>query len=141
MPISFQLYMLVNTDLPHNYPYAAVSPATHKIMIICDEHIAILDPVDTYFVESDYMPTSRSISFDLEMLDNIVANYIGPHEYNIITRFTPEKHITLRYHSPTNEGPKDYDIYLGYPDKRAVKAVEEIYAIMEATKQLALAVD
>lgn len=134
MSTSFRLYMLVNTDTPAPYPYVAIDPATSRIINICEEHISLVDPVDSYYLESDYVPTSRSVSFDIALLDSLVADYIGPHEYNIITRFTPEKHITLRYHSPTNEAPKDYDIYVGYPDSRAEKLVEEVYGMMELLK-------
>jgi len=137
MPTSFQLHILLNTNSPNAYPYVAISPTTTRIINICEEHISILDPIDSYFLESDYLPTSRSISFNLELLDKLVENYTGQQEYNIITRFTPEKHITLRYHSPTNEGPKDYDIYLGYPDKRAEKLVEDVYGMMDTIKQIA----
>ncbi|MCW3088466.1 MAG: hypothetical protein JWQ78_1852 [Sediminibacterium sp.] len=134
MPAPFQLFMLVNAHTPHSYPYVAINPAIGRIINICEEHIAIVDPLESYYVEKDYMPTSRTLAFDLELLDKMVADYIGPHEYNIVTRFTPEKHTTLRYHSPTNEGPKDYDIYLGYPDQRAEKLVEEVYLMMEEAK-------
>lgn len=132
--------MLVNNPSPHSYPYVAINPAITRILNISEEHISIVDPIDSYYLEDDYMPTSRSIGLDLERLDQLVASYIGPHEYNIITRFTPEKHITLRYHSPTNESPKDYDIYLGYPDERAEKLVETVYAIMKTLKEMAFEV-
>jgi hypothetical protein len=140
MPTDFRLHMLVNTYSPHAYPYVAMNPASNRIINICEEHISIVDPIDSYFLENDYLPTSRTIVFDQQLLDTLVANYIGPHEYNIITRFTPEKHITLRYHSPTNEAPKDYDIYLGYPDARAEKLVEIVYEMMRELKRSALEV-
>jgi hypothetical protein len=132
--------MLVNTHSPHGYPYVAINPATRPIINISEEHISIVDPIDSYYLEDDYMPTSRSVEFDLERLDKLVADYIGPHEYNIITRFIPEKHTTLRYHSPTNESPKDYDIYLGYPDERAEKLVETVYEMMKTLKEMAFEV-
>ncbi|MDB5211719.1 MAG: hypothetical protein JWQ30_2546 [Sediminibacterium sp.] len=135
MPISFRLYLLVNKDAASSYPYAATSEGTNRLVFISEEDVLIIDPSDALFFETDYLPTSRSFEFDLENLDSLVKNYIGPLEYNIITRFNEEKHITLTYHSPNNEGPKDYDIFTGYPEKRAQKLVEEVYPLMETIKE------
>lgn len=134
MPISFQLYMLINKDSPIRYPYVAISKETSRIIFISEEQANILDPSEILFFETDYLPLSRFILFDLDLLDILVKNYIGPLDYHILTRFTEEKHITLTYHSPNNEGPKDYDIYTGYPNERAVKLVEAVFPMMEKIK-------
>jgi hypothetical protein len=131
----FNLYMLHNPDSPHGYPYVGINPLSNRIINICEEHIHILDRTDTLFFESDYLPSYRSFELDLDLLDNLVNNYTGQQEYRIITRFTAEKHITLTYHSPTNEGPKDYDIFTGYPEKHAQQLVENIYPLMETIKE------
>src|SRR5882757_9415446 len=136
MPIFFHLYLLVNKDAVSHYPYAATSTATDRLIFISEEDVLIIDPSDALFFETDYLPTSRSFEFDLEGLDTLVKKYIGPLEYNIITRFNEEKHITLTYHSPNNEGPKDYDIFTGYPEKRARKLVQDVYPLMEAIKEI-----
>lgn len=141
MPIVFQLYLLVNKDAVHKYPYAATSEGTNRLIFISEEDVLIIDPSDALFFETDYIPTSRTFEFDLEELDRLVKNYIGPLEYNIITRFIEEKHITLTYHSPNNEGPKDYDIFTGYPEPRAQKLVAEVYPLMEAVKETMLTAD
>ncbi len=135
MLITFRLYLLVNKDTLLVYPYAATSAMDSRLIFISEEDVLIIDPSDALFFETDYLPTSRSFEFDLDALDILVKKYIGPLDYNIITRFTEEKHITLTYHSPTNEAPKDYDIYIGYPDARAEKLVETIYPLMESIKQ------
>ena len=135
MHIEFQLYLLVNKDSPVPYPYAATSSYTKRLMFISEHDILVIDPEDALFFETDYLSTSRTFEFDMENLDRLVKNYIGPLDYNIITRFNEEKHITLTYHSPTNEAPKDYDIYTGYPEARAQKLVEDLYPLMEAIKQ------
>ncbi len=135
MSISFQLYLLVNKDAVSHYPYAATSSGTNRLMFISEEDVLIIDPSDALFFETDYVPLSRSFEFDLEGLDTLIKKYIGPLEYNIITRFNEEKHITLTYHSPNNEGPKDYDIFTGYPEKRAQKLVEDVYVLMEKVKE------
>ena len=75
------------------------------------------------------------MEFDLALLDSLVKNYIGPLDYNILTRFNEEKHITLTYHSPTNEGPKDYDIYSGYPNERAIQLIEAVYPMMQKLRE------
>lgn len=139
MLISFRLYLLVNKDGASLYPYAATSSETNRLVFISEEDVLIIDPSDALFFETDYLPTSRSFEFDLDGLDILVKKYIGPLEYNIITRFNEEKHITLTYHSPNNEGPKDYDIFTGYPEKRAQKLVEDVYPLMEAIKETVFA--
>lgn len=135
MPIRFPLHLLINKDSPIRYPYVAISKETPRIIFISEEQVNILDPSEILFFETDYLPLSRFLTFDLDLLDTLVKNYIGPLDYHILTRFTEEKHITLTYHSPTNEGPKDYDIYTGYPDERAVKLVEAIFPMMEKIKE------
>ncbi len=132
MEVIFDIYMLHNPDSPHGYPYVGISAQSNRIINICEEHIHILDTTDTLFFESDYLPTYRSFTMDLEKLDTLVNAYTGQDSYRIITRFNEEKHITLTYHSPTNESPKDYDIFIGYPEKRAIQLIADIYPLMES---------
>ena len=135
MPILFQLYLLINPDAPIRYPYVAICKQTHRIIFISEEQVTILDPSDILFFETDYLPVARSMEFDLALLDSLVKNYIGPLDYNILTRFNEEKHITLTYHSPTNEGPKDYDIYSGYPNERALQLIDAVYPMMQKLRK------
>ena len=135
MPVLFQLYLLINPDAPVRYPYMAISKETHRIIFISEEQVNILDPSDILFFETDYLPVARSMEFDLALLDSLVKNYIGPLDYNILTRFNEEKHITLTYHSPTNEGPKDYDIYSGYPNERALQLIDAVYPMMQKLRE------
>ncbi|MEO8171582.1 MAG: hypothetical protein ABI581_00810 [Sediminibacterium sp.] len=141
MLISFRIYLLVNKDAVSLFPYAATSTGTNRLIFISEEELLIIDPSDALFFETDYLPTSRSFEFDLDELDTLVKKYIGPLDYNIVTRFNEEKHITLTYHSPNNEGPKDYDIFTGYPEKRAQKLVEDVYPLMEVIKETVLTAD
>lgn len=133
--------MLVNPDAAYSHPYVAISNSTSRIIHICEAHIEIMDASDSHYFEGNYMPTSRSITFNLDLLDELIKNYTGQETYKIITRFTEEKHSTLTYHSPTNEAPKDYDIFVGYPDERTEVLVEEIYPLMFAAKEAALHAD
>lgn len=126
--------MLFNPESPHGYPYVALNPSSKRILNICEEHVLIMDVSDTLFFDSDYLATDRYVEIDMEHLDTLVNTYTGQQEYNIITRFNEEKHITLTYHSPTNEGPKDYDIFTGYPEQRARALVEDVYPVMEAVR-------
>lgn len=135
MPVSFQLYMLINPDAPVRYPYVAISKETPRIILLSGQQVTILDPSEILFFETDYIPVTGFIEFDLALLDLLVKNYIGPLDYTILTRFNKKKHITLTYHSPTNEAPKDYDIYIGYPDERALKLVETVYPMIEKLKE------
>ena len=130
MPVSFQLYLLINPDAPVRYPYVAISKQTPRVIFISDEQINILDPAEILFFESDYVPLMRSFDFDMGLLDTLVKDYIGPLDYAILTRFNELKHITLTYHSPTNESPKDYDIYLGYPSETALTLIEAVYPMI-----------
>jgi hypothetical protein len=135
MPVHYQLYQLNNPDAPIRYPYVAISKETDRIILISEEQVTILDPSEILFFESDYLPLANSFAFDLTLLDTLVTNYIGPLDYTILTRFNEEKHITLTYHSPTNEAPKDYDIYLGYPNERAQTLVKAVYPMFETVRE------
>jgi hypothetical protein len=107
-------------------------------MFISEEALVIMNPEDALYFETDYIATSRSVEADLGQIDNLVHRYIGPFEFNIITRFDENKHITLTYHSPTNESAKDYDIYESYPEARAQQLVKDLYPIMGSIRDLAL---
>jgi hypothetical protein len=140
MPILFHLYMQLNSDAAHSYQYVGVSSETGRIISINTKQADISESADTLFHEGDYMPTSRSFHFDLSLFDELIKNYIGPLDYSILIRFNKHKHVTLTYHSPTNERPKDYDIFLGYPEKRAIKLIADIYPMIEGIKRLILSV-
>lgn len=137
----FQLYILLHADMPYTYPYVGISKNDSKVLQVHEEHINILKAEDSTFFETDYLPTSRSVEFDLQELDKLIENYTGQKEYRIIVRFNEEKHVTITYHSPNNEAPKDYDIFLGYPSQRAEKLIGELYPLLEQLKKDVLKVD
>ena len=72
MLIGFQLYMQVNPDTVHYYPYVGVSSESSRLINICEAHIEISERDDNFFHEPDYLPTSRSFEFDLSNLDQLV---------------------------------------------------------------------
>lgn len=141
MPLTFQLYILVNAGLPYTYPYVAISTESNKILQVHTEQINIASREDSTFFETDYVPTSRYIAFDLALIDQFVLNYTNQTEYRLLARFNEEKHLTLTYHSPNNEAPKDYDIFLGYPSQRAERLISDIYPLLESLKQEVLMMD
>ncbi len=126
----FQLHILINTGEYPQYPYVATCAETSRIIVLCDEHIGIIEKEDTVFFEDDYMLVSRTIEFDLPMVDAWIKTYTNQDEYSLLTRFGEEKHITLTYHSPTNESPKAYDIFENYPEERARELVKKLYPLM-----------
>lgn len=128
--MTFQLQLLINTGDYPRYPYVGISPDTARVVLLCGEHIGILPREDSTYFENDYMATSRYFDLDLEKIDDLVKKYTGQEEYNILTRFGPHKHITLTYHSPTNEAPKNYDIFATYPDPRAQQLVRDLYPLI-----------
>ncbi len=134
MPVIFRLYFLPLTDTHPRYPYVGISGETKRVLFIAEEQVHLLDPEDILFFPEDYQLTSRTVTLDLSSLDQWVKEYTGQTDYRLLTRFTEEKHITLTYHSPVNEGPKDYDIYIGYPEPRAEALVEKIYPLMLSVK-------
>ena len=129
--VVFDLYLLHNPDSPHGYPYVGISHHSKRIINICEEHIHILDREDTLFFESDYLPVYRRFSIDLTALDRLVNTYTGQDHYSLIARFNEVKHITLTYHSPTNESLKDYDIFTDYPSPRAQELIADVYPMMD----------
>ena len=138
MLLNFYLYRLVNLDSMHHYTYVGVSNLTSRIISIHEAGIEIAERAETLFFETDYAKTSHTLHCDLGKIDKLVKAYIGPLEYGMLVRFNEEQHITLTYHSPTNERAKDYDIFLGYPDSRAEQLIEKIYPFMEILKESAL---
>lgn len=138
MPVNFQLYLLLHPDAHPQYPYVAISEDTARVLFIAEEQTHLLDPSDIVFFIEDYQLTSRTLCLDLSQLDEWVTAYTGQTEYRLLTRFTEEKQITLTYHAPTNEGPKDYDIYIGYPDARAEELIAKIFPVMLAIKESVL---
>jgi hypothetical protein len=137
----FQLYLLVNPDGANRYPYVGMQESSERLIQISNGQISIVDKQASAFFEQDYMPTSRWLDFDLEQLDRNVQSYIGPFEYDILVHFNEEKHIVLTYHSPTNEAPKSYDIFDGYPEARARKLVDELYPVFLAARESVEMVD
>ncbi len=131
----FQLHMLLNADMPYAYPYVAVSTGTDRVLQVHQEHINILRAGDSSFFETDYLLTSRNVAFNLALLDKLVKDYTGQDEYRLIARFNEERHVTITYHSPNNESPKDYDIFLGYPSQRAEQLIAALYPLMEQLKK------
>jgi hypothetical protein len=141
MSFPFQLHILINADLPYTYTYVGVSASSKKILQVHKEQINIANREDSTFFETDYLATSRLIEFDLALIDQLVLNYTNQTEYRLLARFNEEKHLTLTYHSPNNEAPKDYDIFLGYPSQRAEQLIADIYPLLKALKQEVLQLD
>ncbi len=131
----FQLNLLINTQGEARYPYVGTSTETNRILLICDEHIYLLPKEESIYLENEYLFTSRFIELDLHLIDHLILNYTGQQEYWLLTRFGSRKHLTLTYHSPTNEGPKNYDVFASYPDERARQLVKDIYPMMVAVKK------
>lgn len=125
----------MSADVYSLYPYVAVSDETDRILQVAEDHIKILSREDADFFETDYLPTSRTIEFDLALMDTLVISYIHIPEYSILIYFNEYKHMVLNYLSPNNESRKDYDIFDGYPEPRARKLVEEVYPMALALKQ------
>ena len=129
--------MRINPEGPNVYPYTAIADDTERLINISEERIEVIDRHASVFFEEDYLPTSRFIEFDLDQLDQMVHQYIGPFEYDILVYFNEEKHTVLTYHSPTNEAPKSYDIFDGYPEPRARKLVTELQPVFVALREAA----
>ncbi len=128
--MDFQLHLLINTGEEPQYPYVATCAETSRIIVLCEEYIGIIEREDTIFFENDYLLLSRSVTLDLALIDGWVKAYTQQDEYSLLARFGPEKHITLTYHSPTNEARKSYDIFENYPEQRARDLVNKLYPLM-----------
>lgn len=132
MTDQWQLYMKHNDESAYPFLYVAMQSGNNRIIGIGEEHLSIADKNDTLFFENDYLLTSRTLQFNIAWIDEKVRAYTHLPDYSLLVHFVEYKHIVLRYHSPTNEGPKDYDIFLGYPEPRAIRLIEEIYPVLEA---------
>ncbi|MBV9986604.1 MAG: hypothetical protein JO301_02930 [Chitinophagaceae bacterium] len=132
---------MINPEIASAYPYVGISAETDKIINISAQRLEIIKREESVFFEEDYLSTSRFIEADLEYIDKLIAAYIGPFEYRILVNFNEHKHMVLTYHSPTNEAPKDYDIFDGYPEARARLLVDTLYPIFEQIRSQADAMD
>ena len=119
----------INPDNSAAYPYVGIAAETDRILNIAATGVEIISKAESAFFEEDYLPTSRSVDLDMDRIDALVHTYIGPFDYRILVYFNEHKHIVLTYHSPTNEAPKDYDIFDGYPEPRARQLVDTLYPI------------
>jgi hypothetical protein len=139
--LKFRLLILINPETASHYPYVGISPETDRIINISSDKLEIIKREESGFFEEDYLSTSRNIDADISHIDKLVAAYIGPFEYRLLVHFNEHRHIVLTYHSPTNEAPKDYDIFDGYPEARARLLVDILYPIFEAIRDQADIVD
>jgi hypothetical protein len=137
----FQLFLLIDPEGVNRYPYVAIAEGSERLIQISSEQISVVNKLASGYFEQDYIPTSRWLDFDLEQLDQLVQDYIGPFDYDLLVRFNEEKHMVLTYHSPTNEAPKSYDIFDGYPEPRARKLVDELYPVFLAARESVEMVD
>ncbi|GAC1398578.1 MAG: hypothetical protein NVSMB63_18690 [Sediminibacterium sp.] len=131
MPTRFQLYILINRNDLHQYPYVGISNETPRMVNICEEHIIIEPKVSQLFFITNYQLTSRFFYLDLASLDDMVERHVGCREYEIITRFLDFKYITLTYGDPAGDQQKEQDIYADDPDERAMQLVQHVYPMME----------
>lgn len=127
--MEFRLMIAVTEQSGPFYPYVAVSEQTDRLINISTDRIEILKREDAAYFEEDYMSTSRCLEVDLAEIDRLVKDYIGPFEFRMLVNLNEHKHMVLTYHSPTNEAPKDYDIFDGYPEKRARDLVDTLFPV------------
>lgn len=75
---SFQLYLLINYQSLHDYPYIALSDESDVAISICDEHIYITKRCDlAFFSLDDYIATSRTIEVDIGYIFHLIEVYVG----------------------------------------------------------------
>ena len=132
---------MINPETASHFTYVGLSPETDRVINISADRLEIIKREESAFFEEDYLSTSRYIDADLPGIDQLVAAYIGPVEYRVQVHFNEHRHIVLTYHSPTNEAPKDYDIFDGYPEARARLLVDMLYPVFEDIRDQADIVD
>jgi hypothetical protein len=112
MPYTFRLYLLVNPQSLHDYPYIAMSAETDIVISICDEHISIAKRNDEVNLsEHDFILTSRSITVDIVKIFHLVELYMGTDDCYITARFTHDKHITLTHRVSRQGEFRDHDLF------------------------------
>ncbi|HEY1019274.1 MAG TPA: hypothetical protein VGE25_09765 [Sediminibacterium sp.] len=138
----FHLYLLVNYDSLHDYPYVALSEAQDVIISICDEHICIDKRSEAIlFSEADYIPTSRNISVNMEKIRRLVELYMGTDECSILARFTEDQHVTLTYYIAPPTCQRIHDLYSDGTNMTADIVVSKLVPIMDEIREAANRVD
>ncbi|MBI2274178.1 MAG: hypothetical protein HYU70_10315 [Bacteroidetes bacterium] len=138
----FHLYLLVNYDSLHDYPYVALSETQDVIISICDEHICIDKRSEAIlFSEADYIPTSRNISVNMEKIRRLVELYMGTDECSILARFTEDQHVTLTYYIAPPTCQRIHDLYSDGTNMTADIVVSKLVPIMDEIREAANRVD
>lgn len=138
----FQLYLLINYDSLHDYPYVALSETQDTIISICDEHICIDKRSEAIlFSEADYISTSRHITVNMEKIKRLVELYMGTDECSILARFTEDQHVTLTYYIAPPTCQRIHDLYSDGTNMTADIVVSKLVPIMEEIREAANRVD
>lgn len=138
----FNLYLLVNYDSLHDYPYVALSETQDTVISICDEHICIDKRSEAIlFSEADYIPTSRNITVNMEKIRRLVELYMGTDECSILARFTEDQHVTLTYHIAPPTCQRIHDLYNDGTNMTADIVVSKLVPIMDEIRKAANRVD
>lgn len=142
MTTVFQLYLLINYQSLHDYPYIAISDESDLLISICPEHISIDKREDAaLFSEADYVATSRFIEVEIDRILRLVELYLGTDECSIIARFTEDKHVTFTYRVAPPNCRRIHDLYDDGSNMTAVTVVTKLMVIMEAIRQAADTID
>lgn len=137
-PCLFRLYLLINSQSLHDYPYIALSDASDWIISICDEHIYIDSRRRTAIdLEADYIATSRVIPIDISLILSLVDMFAGTDDCSITARFREDKHVTLTHHLPHLNRCVDYDLYDDGASLTAEIVVTRLLPIMEQIRAAA----
>lgn len=141
-PVIFRLYLLIDSQSLHDYPYIALSDASDWIISICDEHIYIDSRGRTAIdLEADYIATSRVIPINISLILRLVDLFVGSDDCSITARFSEDKHVTLTHHLPYLNRCVDHDLYDDGSNLTAEIVITRLLPIMEQIRAAARTLD
>lgn len=133
--MKFKLFTLVSSNLLLEDPYCAINSAGDRLLMISEDMIRFdipTDPKELAELYHDYIPTSRTIEYDLTKLENLISIYTSQTNVGFAAHFKPgPRYIGLTFAKlPEYFNWHEY-VDASHSDPEARNIVSEIYQNMQ----------
>lgn len=133
----FQLFTLASNNPLLDYSYCALSkddPSGSRLLLIAEDMISLEVPADETDLEdlyNDYLPTSRTIEYDLSHLEEMIRSYTNQETYKFHAHFDHTHRVGLSFANPPEW--KNWHEYLDpdHEDPTARDIVFEVFTNLE----------
>ncbi len=135
--MTFQLFTLVSNNPLLDYSYCALStdgPNGTRLLMIAEDMISLEVPADETELEElyeDYLPTSRTIEYDLTTLEELIRTYTNQETYKFHAHFDHSHRVGLTFANPPEWKNWHEYLYPDHDDPTARDVVFEVFTNME----------